>query len=649
MKRPPAIWFAFLACAALVLGALGMVSHHAVEQEERRALAEAEAELGQRVRLALWRMESEAASLLVLENNRPPSQFRDGDGNLAAVAAEGGHALLYFEVDADGRMTTPGLPREVPGSAPENWRTRAAQRHQLRELLGLQAPATVAAQPTAQGWSQNGNYDIAYAAANAVQMPSEELANPGGGPHGDMKAREMQQQVAPEVAPNQEAVQQDAQGKAAWEYRNEFNQRAALVQRALTKSSQNLSEPVGQQADEPAPVVDKVVQAARPAPPPLEAQVTAFQPVWIGGELLLVRSVGNDGARRVQGVWLSKDRLARTLLGVIDDLLPRAELHPYQPLVFTRENVLEPTDNGRLSTALWKATPRTMEAAPLAMVGLPWELVPGETATVEASLGGSLKLLLGTTWLAVLLGLAAVGFLLHGVLALSERRASFVSSVTHELRTPLTTFRLYSELLADGMVKDGEKQQGYLRTLQSEAGRLSHLVENVLAYSRIERGSARARLEELTVEALAGRIVPRIEERAQAAQVGLLVNLPGSVGGREIFTDVTAVEQILFNLVDNACKYGLSEDGRPIEVDFEGDDRRLRVSVRDRGAGIDAGERGRLFHPFHKAAHHAAPDKPGVGLGLSLSRRLAGALGGKLEIIDGAGPGACFRLTLPLR
>ncbi len=75
--------------------------------------------------------------------------------------------------------------------------------------------------------------------------------------------------------------------------------------------------------------------------------------------------------------------------------------------------------------------------------------------------------------------------MLRGVLALSERRASFVSAVTHELRSPLTTFRMYAEMLAEGMVRDEQQRDRYLSTLRQEADRLSHLVDNVLQYARL--------------------------------------------------------------------------------------------------------------------------------------------------------------------
>src|ERR1043165_39773 len=98
-------------------------------------------------------------------------------------------------------------------------------------------------------------------------------------------------------------------------------------------------------------------------------------------------------------------------------------------------------------------------------------------------------------WACIELTIVATAVTLRGIVSLSERRGAFVSAVTHELRTPLTTFKMYSEMLASDMVRDAQKRRQYLETLCSEANRLSHLVENVLAYARLERGSARGRVE----------------------------------------------------------------------------------------------------------------------------------------------------------
>ena len=99
--------------------------------------------------------------------------------------------------------------------------------------------------------------------------------------------------------------------------------------------------------------------------------------------------------------------------------------------------------------------------------------------------------------------------------------------MTHELRTPLTTFRLYTEMLDEGMVASAESQRSYLKTLRAEADRLGHLVENVLAFARLERGRAADGREIVAPAELLDRLVPRLALRARQAGMELIV---GPVG-----------------------------------------------------------------------------------------------------------------------
>src|SRR5690606_36772223 len=137
---------------------------------------------------------------------------------------------------------------------------------------------------------------------------------------------------------------------------------------------------------------------------------------------------------------------------------------------------------------------------------------------------------------------------------LSERRGAFVSAVTHELRTPLTTFRMYAEMLADNMIPSAQTRQQYLETLRVEADRLAHLVENVLAYAKLERGRQGQRREPTTLLHLVEHAEPRFRERAAQAKMQWVLET-NDAAEVPLRTDPAAVEQILFNLVDNACKY----------------------------------------------------------------------------------------------
>ena len=126
----------------------------------------------------------------------------------------------------------------------------------------------------------------------------------------------------------------------------------------------------------------------------------------------------------------------------------------------------------------------------------------------------------------------------------------------------------------------------------------------------------------------------------------LSVELTPEQGALSVHVDSSAVEQILFNLVDNACKYAVNAEERIIEVRAARRGSAVEISVSDRGPGIRGETRKTLFTAFSKSAHDAANTAPGVGLGLALSRRLARSMKGELRYED-ASEGARFVLRLP--
>jgi signal transduction histidine kinase len=354
------------------------------------------------------------------------------------------------------------------------------------------------------------------------------------------------------------------------------------------------------------------------APAGSPATVTPMTPTWAGKELLLLRRVTVAGEVRLQGCWLNWPLIESQLLSQVRDLLPA-------PRLVKTEDTAEATR--RLAT-------------------LPLELRISPAMAITADGWSPTKLALISAWSALLLVAVALVLLVRGILALSERRASFVSAVTHELRTPLTTFRMYTEMLLDGMVPS-EHRQRYLATLHSEADRLTHLVENVLAYARLEGNRQAMATETVTV----GRLLDDAHERlsSRASQAGLELHVEGCAATRDatLRTNPLAVEQILFNLVDNACKYAASSNDRTLRLFADAENGTARFEVQDCGPGIDPSVQRRLFEPFHKTAHEAANTAAGVGLGLALSRRLARQMGGDLRLVVGQQSGSCFELTLP--
>jgi len=343
--------------------------------------------------------------------------------------------------------------------------------------------------------------------------------------------------------------------------------------------------------------------------------------LWVGDALLLARRVGMGPAVYVQGTWLDWPRLRTDLLASIRDLLPDARLEPVTAGA-------RPDEERRLAT-------------------LPVRLVTGPVSLPAGTGPSPARLSLAGAWAFAFLAAIAVAALLRGVVELSERRHVFVSAVTHELRTPLTTFRLYTDMLADGMVTDEARRREYITRLRGEAERLGHLVENVLFYARIESGRGEAAREVVDLQALLQEARPRLAERAARADLELSF-APPEGGPVPVHVDRSAVEQILLNLVDNACKYASRSTPPRIDVHLETRSGRALVRVSDHGPGLSAAERRRLFQPFSKSDRDAANSAPGIGLGLALSRRLARAQGGELALDTAGAGGAVFVLSLPL-
>jgi len=270
------------------------------------------------------------------------------------------------------------------------------------------------------------------------------------------------------------------------------------------------------------------------------------------------------------------------------------------------------------------------------------------------------RIALGVAWAAAAIAAAAAGLTLRTTLALAERRRRFASAVTHELRTPLTTFRLYTELLQRGVVHDPEQRRQYLETLQHESGRLSTLVENVLAHARLEQGQGSLRLERTTFDALMKRLAPSLDRCAVAAGVvlepGVLRTEPSDgaadgMPGGEITLDVDpdAIDRVLCNLIDNAGKYARNGAAPTVRIEAALTAGSLVIGVRDRGPGIQRDRVKTVFEPFDRGGRDAADPVPGIGLGLALSRDLARDMGGDLTLEPPGAGGACFRLELPTR
>jgi signal transduction histidine kinase len=389
---------------------------------------------------------------------------------------------------------------------------------------------------------------------------------------------------------------------------NESGQQLQYTQEALNTLSFQSRQELGRQAT--------LVRPAS-APPGVEVE-SAFEARWLDGDLVLLRRVRRGDERSLQGTWIDWPALRAFLLAEVAKVAPASGLEPVEER--------DETAPGRR----------------LAL--LPARLIPGPMLETEPQDWTPVRLSLAAAWGAALLGLVGVGSLLKSAVTLSQRRADFVSAVTHELRTPLTTFRLYTEMLLEDVVPAGERPS-YLATLKREADRLGALVENVLTFSRLERRAAATRIESLPLGDLLERIVPRLAERAAQAELALSVEASPEISAQRVRVDLASAEQILLNLVDNACKYAPNPVQPTLHLATALCGRRAVVRLHDHGPGIEPRERRRIFRSFHRSAARAAGSAPGVGLGLALSRRLARQMGGDLRLIASE-EGASFELWL---
>ena len=244
-----------------------------------------------------------------------------------------------------------------------------------------------------------------------------------------------------------------------------------------------------------------------------------------------------------------------------------------------------------------------------------------------------------------------VGFVALGGIALfrdtnremhtARLRAEFVANVSHELRTPLTAIRMNAETLQAQRYHSEDKRDELLGRLVRESQRLSHLVDNILDFSRIESGRKTYAFRSCTLTALVGTALESYEAILQQQHIALTTTLPDDLP--PLNADPEAIIAAISNLVGNGIKYSTTTKALNVEVRQQGAEQ--WVEVADRGIGVPPAERQRIFDKFYRAAN--AGDSAGTGVGLALVKSIAEAHQGRIEMEDRLGGGTIFRLILP--
>lgn len=660
--------------AIVVLLALGFITWSVLRLESREAAARQASDQQESLRLALWRIDSVMTPILAREAARPYFEYQPfipadrAYTNFFSEVSESEVLVpsplltasdplvnLYFQKMPDGTLESPQAPMgPAKGTAEAAYLTPyAAETNQTRlaDLSVLLAQHEEETRNQAVGASTEMGmleYRGSLRAAEVrerepIEMPSQQSMGRGE-PEGDYQARAAVSKQAQEITRlnsnrinvpiNVESERADADkryGDRAAKPRAELSDGSAAKTAApAPEASKPLAGAPGMLA-EIASEQHKGEVAARTSD---DVVVGDFQAMWVGvsseppkSELVFRRTVRVGGREIEQGLWMNWEQLQGTLLRPVADIYPDARLRPV-------------TDN------VSNLPSRTLARM---LASIPAELVMTTAAPAPVPAWTPLRSALLATWVVVVLALAGLALAMRSMAELAARRGQFVSAVTHELRTPLTTFRLYSQMLASGMVREEADRTQYARTLFGESERLGRIVESVLEYARLGKGE-KPRREALKLAELRERLGPALQGAANEHGAEIVDTL-GDGDEATVRVDPSRIERILVNLVDNAGKYG-KRDGEPARVEVlwsaDAQSGMLRVSVRDHGPGIPAAEARRVFRPFTRGAMHAHGSTPGMGLGLALARGLAEQCGGSVTYEPREGEeGARFVLRTP--
>ena len=229
--------------------------------------------------------------------------------------------------------------------------------------------------------------------------------------------------------------------------------------------------------------------------------------------------------------------------------------------------------------------------------------------------------------------------------SLERVRREFVANVSHEFRTPLTIISGYLETLLEGGADDRDLTRNALGVMFKHADRLKHLVDDLLTISRAEARSVPLDLQRLDMRDLLRRVVEQLDSTIRTQEAA--VRITAADGDLTLEADAGRIEQVFFNLLDNALKHG-HKPGLRVDFYVERAGAQLHVQVSDNGPGIPPEDQEHVFERFYRVHKHRSRDTGGTGLGLSIVKHVVQAHGGSVALRSIPGQGTTFDVTLPL-
>ena len=243
--------------------------------------------------------------------------------------------------------------------------------------------------------------------------------------------------------------------------------------------------------------------------------------------------------------------------------------------------------------------------------------------------------------ISVLAGLMAQVF--RNQMRHTRLKNDLVATVSHELKTPLSSIRLLVDTLLDEKTPDPKKTREYLQLIAKENTRLSRLIDNFLAFSRMERNKQAFQFSPTSPAKIINDAVDAVRERFEQPgcrlEVDLAENLP------EIMADADALVTVILNLLDNAYKYSGEEKHILLRANTENET--LCISVTDNGIGLSRAATKKIFERFYQVDRRLSRNTGGCGLGLSIVKFIVNAHGGTIDVVSQAGQGSTFTVKIP--
>jgi signal transduction histidine kinase len=272
------------------------------------------------------------------------------------------------------------------------------------------------------------------------------------------------------------------------------------------------------------------------------------------------------------------------------------------------------------------------------------EIKPGFMATLLKSGSGIYLFVFILIALLMVLGLVFVMYSLNTELRLNKLKSDFISNVSHELKSPLTSIRMMTEMLHHNRVQTEERKSAYYSAMLEESEHLSHLIDNILDFSRMEDDRKKYNFTDLDLNELILKFLESIKERLAESGFDIRYNCTDQVP--LIPADKDAILQVIYNLVDNAIKF--SGKSRHIDISLISKDDELQLCVKDYGIGIPIKDQEKIFDRFYRGTEPQRLGIKGSGIGLTIVKRIVEAHGGTINIESELGKGSRVTVRFPL-